>query len=48
MKHVTLLLLILATFSGFAQYPKGMTDITATLAAGDSKFALTTEDDRSG
>jgi len=48
MKHVTLLLLILASFSGFAQYPKGMTDITSALAAGDENFALTTEDDRSG
>ena len=48
MKHVTLLLLIMASFSGFAQYPKGMTDITSALAAGDAKFALTTEDDRSG
>jgi len=48
MKHVTLLLLILLTYSGFAQYPAGMTDITAALAAGDANFALTTEDDRSG
>lgn len=48
MKHVILLLFVLMSFSGFAQYPKGMTDITAALAAGDENFALTTEDDRSG
>lgn len=48
MKHVILLLFILVSLSGFAQYPKGLTDITATLAAGDDQFALTTEDDRSG
>jgi ELWxxDGT repeat protein len=48
MKHVILLLLVLVSFSGFAQYPKGMTDITSALAAGDENFALTTEDDRSG
>ena len=48
MKHVILLLLILVSFSGYAQYPKGMTDITSALAAGDENFALTTEDDRSG
>lgn len=48
MKKVFLLLLIFASFSGFAQYPKGMTDITSALAADDAAFALTTEDDRSG
>jgi ELWxxDGT repeat protein len=48
MKKVLLLLLTLASLSGFAQYPKGMTDITSALAAGDAGFALTTEDDRSG
>ena len=48
MKKVILLLLIFASFSGFAQYPKGMTDITSALAEGDAGFALTTEDDRSG
>jgi ELWxxDGT repeat protein len=48
MKKVLLLLLTLVSLSGFAQYPKGMTDITSALAAGDAGFALTTEDDRSG
>ena len=48
MKKVFLLLLTFACLSGFAQYPKGMTDITSALAAGDAGFALTTEDDRSG
>jgi ELWxxDGT repeat protein len=48
MKKVFLLLLTFASLSGFAQYPKGMTDITSALAAGDAGFALTTEDDRSG
>jgi len=48
MKKVFLLFLIFTSFSGFAQYPKGMTDITSALAADDAGFALTTEDDRSG
>ena len=48
MKNVFLLLLIFASFPGFAQYPEGMTDITSALAEGDAGFALTTEDDRSG
>jgi ELWxxDGT repeat protein len=48
MKHVILLLFILVSLQGFSQYPKGLTDITSNLAAGDDKFALTTEDDRSG
>jgi ELWxxDGT repeat protein len=48
MKKVFLLLLTFASLSVFAQYPKGMTDITSALAAGDAGFALTTEDDRSG
>ena len=48
MKKVLLLLLTFASLLGYAQYPKGMTDITSTLAAGDAGFALTTEDDRSG
>jgi ELWxxDGT repeat protein len=48
MKKLFLLLLTFASLSVFAQYPKGMTDITAGLAAGDNGFALTTEDDRSG
>ncbi len=48
MRNVILLLLCMVSFSGFAQYPKGLTDISAALAAGDDNFALTTEDDRSG
>jgi len=48
MRTAILLLLCVLSFSGYAQYPKGLTDITTALGAGDENFALTTEDDRSG
>ncbi len=43
-----LFFLVMFSLSGYAQYPQGLVDITATLADGDENFALTTEDDRSG
>jgi ELWxxDGT repeat protein len=48
MKKLFLLFLTVISLPVLAQYPKGMTDITSALAAGDAGFALTTEDDRSG
>ncbi len=48
MRNVLLLFLLLISLAGYAQYPEGLTDITASLANGDDNFALTTEDDRSG